>query len=148
MSATTAHNANAFLRTEAAAAFLTELRQTTDGRTGDRLSKALRAATHSSSHLAPAEVDTAIAAIALLLAANDPTLLDGAVDEDGLRGWLHHVDTELTPGRRMAAEAALDRMLISSDNEWYAALEADGTLPTALLTVRRLRDGLHDATAG
>src|SRR3954469_21068493 len=126
MSSTTAHDANAFLRTEAATAFVAELRRSTDGRTGDRLSQALRAATHSGLHLAPSEVETAIAAIALLLAATDPALLDGAADESGLRGWLEHVDTELTPGRRMAAEAALDRMQISSDNEWYAAHEADG----------------------
>ncbi len=148
MSAKTAHNANAFLYTEAAAALLSELRQATDGRTGDRLSKTVRTVVSASSHLTADEVDTAIAAIALLLAANDPTLLDGAADEVGLRGWLHHVDTELTPGRRMVAQAALDRMEISANNEWYTGHEANGTLTAALAAVHRLRDGLHDATAG
>lgn len=148
MSAKTAHDANPFLYTEAAATLLSELRQTTDGRTGDRLSTAICAVSHASSHLGPDEVDAAIAAIALLLAANDPSLLDGAADENGLRGWLHHVDTELTPGRRMAAEAALDRTEINANNEWYAAHETNGTLTAALQAVHRLRDGLHDATAG
>jgi hypothetical protein len=147
MSAPTAHEANPFLRSDAAGTLLSELRKATDGRTGDRLSATLRAVTHAgSAALLSEEVDTAIAAIALLLAANDPTLLNGAEDEEGLRGWLHHVDTELTPGRLLAAGAALDRIEIGMSNEWYAAHEAAGTLPGALLAVHRLRDGLHDAS--
>ncbi len=148
MSAPTAHDANDFLRTEAAATLLSELRTATDGRIGDRLSAAIRAVTRSSSHLTPDEVDSAIAAIALLLAAIDPTILDGAADENSLRGWLHHVDTELTPGRRLKAEAALARIEIGANNEWYAAHERAGTLPAVLKTVHRLRDGLHDASGG
>ncbi len=148
MSAPTAHNENDFLRTDAAATLLTELRKATDGRIGDRLSAAIRAVTRSSSQLPPQEVDSAIAAIALLLASNDPAILDGAADEDSLRGWLHHVDTELTPGRRLKAEAALDRMELGDNNEWYAAHESAGTLPAALKVIHRLRDGLHDASGG
>lgn len=148
MSALTAGEANDFLRSDAAATLLSELRQATDGRTGDRLSKVIRVVTQSSSHLVSDEVDSAIAAIALLLAANDPTLLDGAADEHELRGWLHQVDTELTPGRRLAAKAALDRMEIGINNEWYASHDNAGTLPVALKAVRRLRDGLHDASGG
>ena len=45
-------------------------------------------------------------------------------------------------------QAALDRMEISANNEWYAGHEANGTLTAALGAVHRLRDGLHDATAG
>ncbi len=148
MSAPPAHDANDFLSPPAAASLLAELRQATDGRIGDSLSQAVRAVTRASSTLPPDEVDSAIAAIALLLAANDPTILDGAADEEALRRWLHHVDTELTPGRRLKAEAALARMEIGENNEWYAAHESAGTLPDALKVVHRLRDGLHDASGG
>ena len=146
MSAPTAHHANDFLESDAAATMLSELRTAIDGRIGDRLSQAIRAITRSSSRLPPPEVDSAIAAIALLLAGNDPTILDGAADEDALRGWLRHVDVELTPGRRLKAEAALDRMEIGADNEWYTGHEDAGTLSAAMEMVHRLRNGLHDAS--
>ena len=148
MSAPTAPQANDFLRTGPAASLLSELRAAPDGHIGDRLSEAIRVITRSSSHLSAHEVDSAIAAIALLLAANDPTILDGAADEDALRGWLHHVDLELTPGRWLMAEAALNRTEIGVDNQWYSAHETAGTLAAALRTVRRLRNGLHDAFGG
>ena len=92
--------ANPFLHSDAAAALLTDLRRATDGRTGDRLSTVIRAVTTAGSTLPPAEVDAAIAAIALLLAERDPSMLDGADDEPALREWLRHVDTDLTPGRQ------------------------------------------------
>jgi hypothetical protein len=145
MSAPTAHDPNPFLRTEAATALLIELRQTTDGRTGDRLSAAIRAVTTAGSTLPPEQVDSAIAAIALLLTEYDPALLDGAVDEQALREWLHDVDTDLTPGRRLAAAAALARIEIDLDNEWYDAHVRAGTLRAALTSLHRLRDGLADA---
>jgi hypothetical protein len=148
MSAPTTHDANDFLSSAAATSLLAELRVSTNGRIGDRLSQAIRAVTRASSTLPPDEVDSAIAAIALLLAATDPTVLDGAADEEALRGWLHHVDTELTPGRRLKAEAALARMEIGDNNDWYAAHESSGTLPDALKVIHRLRDGLHDASGG
>lgn len=151
MSAATAHDpnhpsANPFLGTEAAAGLLTELRRATDGRTGDRLSAAIRAVTTSGTTLPVAEVDAAIAAITLLLNESDPSLLDGAADEEALRHWLHDVDTDLTPGRLLAASAALARIELNLDNEWFAAHERAGTLPVALRSLHRLRDGLADAT--
>ena len=76
----------------------------------------------------------------------DPTLLDGADDEPALRHWLHNVDTELTPGRMLAASAALARIQLNLDNEWFAAHQEAGTLPLALRALRRLQDGLADAT--
>ena len=145
MSAPTAHDPNPFLRTEAATALLIELRQATDGRTGDRLSEAIRAVTEAGSTLPAEQVDTAIAAIALLLTEYEPSLLDGAIDEQALRGWLHTVDTELTPGRRLAASAALARIELGLDNEWFVAHERAGTLQASLRALRRLRDGLADA---
>jgi len=148
MSAATAHDANPFLRTQAADVLLIDLRRATDGRTGDRLSAAIRAVTAAGSTLPPDEVDAAIAAITLLLAEHDPTLLDGAADETALRGWLHDVDTELTPGRLMAASAALARIELNLENEWYAAHERAGTLPAAIRSLRRLRHGLADASTG
>ncbi len=148
MSAPTAHDPNPFLRTDAAEDLLVDLRQATDGRTGDRLSAAIRAVTTSGSRLPAGAVDAAIAAITLLLTEYDPGLLDGAADEDALRGWLHHVDTELTPGRQLAARAALDRIEVDIDNEWYVAHREAGTLRPALASLHRLRDGLADAGSG
>ena len=127
---------NPFLESEAAVGLLNDLRRATDGRTGDRLSGAIRAVTTSG----------AIAAITLLLSDYDSSLLDGAADEQALREWLHNVDTDLTPGRQLAASAALARIELNLDNEWYTAHQAAGTLPAALRSLRRLRDGLADAT--
>jgi hypothetical protein len=148
MSAPTAHDANPYLRGEAATRLLADLRRTTDGRIGDRLSGAIRAVTTSGSTLPPDQVDAAIAAIALLLTEYEPTLLDGAQDEQGLRTWLHDVDTDLTPGRWLAASAALARIELNLDNEWYEAHVHAGTLKPALDAVHRLRDGLADASSG
>ncbi len=144
----TAHDANPYLGSEAAARLLVDLRQATDGRTGDRLSGAIRAVTQSGSNLPADQVDAAIAAIALLLTDYDPALLDGAQDETGLRAWLHNVDTDLTPGRALAASAALVRIELNLDNEWYSAHLQAGTLKPALAAVHRLRDGLADVSSG
>ena len=151
MSAATTHDpqpvsANPFLGSEGAIGLLADLRRATDGRTGDRLSGAIRAVTTSGTTLPAAEVDAAIAAIALLLNEYDTSLLDGAADEQALRNWLHNVDTDLTPGRMLAASAALARIELNLDNEWYAAHQRAGTLPVALRSLHRLRDGLADAT--
>ena len=146
MTATTAHHPNRFLRTPAGRALLTRLMATTDGRTGDQLSSAIRAVTTAGSVLPPEEVDAALTAITLLLAEYQPELLDGAPDEAALRDWLRHVDNELTPGRRMAAEAALVRIEIDLENQWYDAHLADGSLPEVLGDLHRLRNALADAT--
>lgn len=145
MTATTAHEPHQFLRTDAGRALLARLRASTDGRTGDQLSAAIRAVTTAGSTLPPAEVDAALTAITLLLAEYLPDLLDGAPDEDAVRDRLRHMDTELTPGRRMAAGAALVRIEIDLDNQWYDAHLADGTMAGALADLHRLRDALADA---
>jgi hypothetical protein len=145
MSAATAHDANPYLAGAAAASLLTDLRKATDGRTGDRLSAAIRAVTKAGSTLPAAEVETAIAAIALLLAEYQPGLLDGAVDEQGLRAWLADVDTELTPGRKLAASAAIGRIALGLKNEWYDEHVDAGTLGAALTALFRLRDTLTDS---
>jgi hypothetical protein len=145
MTATTAHDPNPFLGTADGQALLSQLRQTTDGRTGDRLSTAIRAVTTAGSTLPSDEVDAALTAITLLLAEYQPALLDGAPDEDALRDWLRHVDTDLTPGRRMAAGAALVRIEIDLDNQWYDAHLADGNVQQVLYEVHRLRNALADA---
>ena len=145
MTATTAHDPNPFLGTAAGQALLVQLRRTTDGRTGDRLSAAIRAVTTAGSTLPSGEVDAALTAITLLLAEYQPSLLDGAPDEDALRDWLRHVDTDLTPGRRMAAGAALVRVEIDLDNQWYDAHLADGSVQQVLDEVHRLRNALADA---
>jgi hypothetical protein len=145
MSAATAHDANPYLAGAAAASLLTDLRKATDGRTGDRLSAAIRAVTKAGSTLPAAEVETAIAAIALLLAEYQPGLLDGAVDEQGLRAWLADVDTELTPGRKLAASAAIGRIALGLKNEWYDEHVDAGTLGAALTGLFRLRDTLTDS---
>jgi hypothetical protein len=136
---------NPFFDPPAAQELLAELLRATDGRTGDRLSGAIRAVTLSGSSLPRDQVDAAVASITLLLAQHEPTMLDGADNEQVLRRWLHDVDTELTPGRRLAAGAALARIGLSQDNEWYAAHQQAGTLTAALSVLRRLRDELADA---
>ena len=112
------------------------------------MSGAIRAVTSSGSHLPSDQVDAAIAAIALLLTDYEPALLDGANDEQALRAWLHNVDTDLTPGRLLAASAALARIELNLDNEWYAAHVQASTVTPALAAVHRLRDGLADASSG
>jgi hypothetical protein len=146
MTATTAHDPSPFLRTPAGQALLTRLRSATDGRTGDQLSTAIRAVTSAGSRLPSDEVDAALTAITLLLAEYQPSLLDGAPDEDALRDWLRHVDTELTPGRRLAAEAMLVRIEIDLDNQWYDAHVADGSVHQVLDDLHRLRNALADAS--
>ncbi len=146
MAATTAHDANPFLATPTAQDFLQQLRRTTGGTIGDRLSTAIRAVTAAGSTLPTDQVDAAITAITLLLAEYQPSLLDRAPDEAALRDWLHHVDTELTPGRRLAAEAALVRMEIDLDNEWYQAHLRDGSAQQVLDDLHRLRNVLADAS--
>ena len=74
MTATTAHDPNPFLGTAAGQALLVQLRRTTDGRTGDRLSTAIRAVTTAGSTLPSDEVDAALTAITLLLAEYQPAL--------------------------------------------------------------------------
>ncbi len=145
MTATTAHDPSPFLRSAAGQALLTRLRATTDGRTGDQLSAAIRAVTTAGSVLPAEEVDAALTAITLLLAEYQPDLLNGAPDEAALRDWLRHVDTELTPGRRLAAEATLVRIEIDLDNQWYDAHVADGSVHQVLEDLHRLRDALADA---
>jgi hypothetical protein len=145
MTATTAHDPSPFLTTPAGRALLTRLRGSTDGRTGDQLSSAIRAVTMAGSVLPPDEVDAALTAITLLLAEYQPSLLDGAPDEQALREWLRHVDTELTPGRRMAAQATLVRIEIDLENQWYDAHVADGSVPQVLEDLHRLRNALTDA---
>lgn len=146
MTAPTAHDPSPFLRTRAGQSLLTRLRSATDGRTGDQLSTAIRAVTTAGSTLPPDEVDAALTAITLLLAGYQPSLLDGAPDEDALRDWLRHVDTELTPGRRLAAEAMLVRIEIDLDNQWYDAHVADGSVQQVLDDLHRLRNALADAS--
>jgi hypothetical protein len=144
---TDAHDRNPYLDSAGALTLLTELRKATDGRTGDRLSVAIRAVTKSGSTLPPDQVEAAIAAITLLLTGRDPGLLDGAGDEQALRRWLGEVDTELTPGRLLAASAAIGRIELDLDNQWQAAQREAGTLQAALTALHRLRDGLADAAA-
>ena len=136
---------NVYFDTPAARALVEDLLKATDGRTGDHLSAAIRAVTSSASSLRVDEVDAAIAAIALLLVERAPELLDGAADERRLRDWIHHVDTELTPGRRLAANGALVRIELGLDNEWFEARRGDGTLSSALRSLRTLQDELADA---
>ena len=136
---------NPYFDNPAARRLVDELLKAGDGRTGDHLSAAIRAITSSASSLPVDQVDAAIAAIALLLAERAPELLDGAADEPRLRAWIQHVDTELTPGRRLAVNGALVRIELGLDNEWFEGRRAEGTLTSALRSLHTLRDELADA---
>lgn len=135
---------NPYFDPAGARALLADLRSITDGRMGDRLSESIRSVVRAGSRRTSDEVERAIAAIALLLAEHSPELLDGAPDEEGLRRWLAQADTELTPGRRLAATGALTRISLGGDNEWYDAQGAGGSLAAALESVRHLRHKLVD----
>jgi len=137
---------NPYFDPPAARQLVDELLKAGDGRTGDHLSTAIRAVTSSASSLGVDQVDAAIAAIALLLVERAPELLDGAADERRLRDWIQHVDTELTPGRRLAANGALVRIELGLDNEWFEARRGDGTLTRSLRSLRTLQDELADAS--
>lgn len=136
---------NPYLGTAGARSLLADLEKTTDGRAGDRLSMAMLGVTRPGSALPPDEVDAALAAIALLLSEFEPAVLDGAPDEQKLRRWLHEVDTEFTPGRKLAAAAALGRIELDLENEWQDAHRAAGDRDAAMAAVRRLRELLADA---
>jgi len=45
----------------------------------------------------------------------------------------------------LAASAALARIELGLNNEWYDTQQQAGTLPSALAMLRRLRNGLADA---
>lgn len=137
--------ANPYLGTAGASSLLADLEKTTDGRAGDRLSMAMLGVTRPGSALPPEEVDAALAAIALLMAEYEPALLDGAPDEESLRRWLADVDTEFTPGRKLAAAAALGRIELDLENEWQDAHRAAGDRDAAMAAVLRLRNLLADA---
>lgn len=136
---------NPYFDHEDAAALLADLRASADGRTGDQLSAALRAVALRGGTLEPAVARAALAATALLVAERQPDVLDGVPDEDAVRAWLQDVDTELTPGRRLAAEAALDRIAVGEDNGWYAEHQRAGSVDRAIVDLQRLRDALTDA---
>lgn len=113
---------------------------------GDLLTGALRGVlAPENGQVSAAAGDRAALAVTLLLTESAPTVLEGAPDSTGLRAYLEHLDTELTPARRTAAQGVLARLLVPGDNAWLAAHEEAGTVQAARADLATLAELLADA---
>ncbi len=128
-----------------AAAFVQRLIDIGRGRAGERLVQAMRTVEEAGDSLDPLEANEGRVAVTLLLAEEEPSLLDGAAQEDRLRIYLRELDTELTPARRTLAKAVVERILLPVSNAWYDAWQTDEARQAALASVQRLADLLADA---
>lgn len=106
---------------------------------------ALRSVEEAGDTLTGKEADEGRVAVALLLAEQQPSVLDGAPDEDKLRGYLRDLDTELTPARRTLAEGVLRRITLPAANDWYAGWTDPDRRAAALASVQQLADLLEDS---
>ncbi len=138
---------SAYLENEQAAAFVADLRKAEPTAVGDEISAALRAVAQAEQPVTIGQVRRAVAALALLLSSFDQAILDGVPDAPQLRSWFQNLEIELNPARRQVAGAAIERILLPADNEWYdgPADRADGT--AGVVGVHRLRAVLADAAA-
>lgn len=128
-----------------AATFVQRLIDIGCDRAGERLVQAMRTVEEAGDSLDPLEANEGRVAVTLLLAEEEPSLLDGAAQEDRLRRYLRELDTELTPARRTLAKAVVERILLPMSNAWYDAWQTDEARRAALASVQRLADLLADA---
>ena len=84
-------------------------------------------------------ISQGLAAVALLLADRDPTVLAGVADPDDLPTVLAAADLTLDDDLVARAHAVLDRTLRGEDNEWHELWEDAGGLDDARAPVHRLR---------
>ncbi|MET3804829.1 hypothetical protein ABIB25_001825 [Nakamurella sp. UYEF19] len=132
---------------DAAQDFLTKLQSAPPTAVGDLVSAALRAVAQAEKPLTAADVQSALAALALLLAEFDGDVLTGATDPTAVQAWFVDLEVELTPSRRQIADATTSRILLAQDNGW-ADLWADSEDGRrARSTVKALRDLLADSAS-
>jgi hypothetical protein len=127
---------------DAALSFLKTLQESKPTAVGDLISAALRAVAQAEGPLEVDDVQEALAAVALLLAEYDETILDGAPDAAAVAAWFTGLEIELNPARRQIAEGALTRILLPADNEWYELWNSAQGGEAAIASVVRLQQEL------
>lgn len=112
----------------------------------DLLTKALKSVTDGAATgiLSAGEAARGQVAVAILLAEERPSLLDGAPQQEQLREYLHDLDTELTPARRILCRAVVSRLAVSQENEWLDGLPDDAARAAAQALLDRLAGLLAD----
>lgn len=130
---------------DAAQGFLVSLQAARRTDVGDLISAALRRVAQAEQPLAIADVQSALVALALLLAEFDGDVLVGANDPTAVAAWFVDLEIELTPSRRQLAGAALNRILLAQDNEWATRWAGSEQGQQARSTVKGLRDLLADS---
>lgn len=107
------------------------------------INSGLRGATEPGDTVDADEAGNGIGAVAVIAADVYPQVLVGAPDAEQLQATLDDLDTELTPARRVAAQAVLARVSLPQANEWLdglpgeqraAALEAVDSLAQLVAT--------------
>ena len=121
----------------AAAEFVDELRAMSGPEVGDKVVGAVRAVTvQGEAYLLATTVVEGLAALTLLAAPQHPELLTGARDPEAIREWWHHVDLDITPALQLAGRAALSRIAVPADNEWFETwCDDEGMLPVELVAL-------------
>lgn len=135
----------ALLGSEQATAFLSELRSGDAAQASALITAALRSVIEAGDDLDPAEAERGMAAVAVLLAEREPSVLTGAPDADALRAFITELDTELTPARKQAARGVLLRVGVTQQNSWYETRSGQADWPQIQAAVNRLRDLLADS---
>lgn len=124
--------------------FVDSLLQADPAGASDRLTKALLAVSETGDALDAGEAERGQVAVAVLLAEERPSLLDGAPQQQQLREYLHGLDTELTPARRILCRAVVARMAVTEENEWLDGLPDDAARAASLALLDRLAGLLAD----
>lgn len=127
-----------------AAQFVNSLLSVDHAAASNSVTAALRSVEEAGDTLSGKAADEGRVAVALLLAEQQPSVLDEAPEQDRLRGYLRDLDTELTPSRRTLAEAVLNRIVLSEANDWYAGWTDPEQRNAAVASVRQLADLLED----
>lgn len=127
-----------------AARFVAELTADDRSAASSRITQALRTVLEAGDDLDAAEAESGLAAVAVLVAEEDPSVLDNAPDSTALRTRLADLDTELTPARRTAAQGVITRALVPEANSWLAARSAQDDWAGVLADIERLGERLAD----
>lgn len=127
--------------------FLKTLQTSAPTAVGDLVSAALRRVAQAEKPLTVDQVQSALAALALLLAEFDGDVLMGTTDPTAVQAWFVDLEIELTPSRRQIADATIRRILLSQDNGWADLWAESEQGRLARSSVKALRDLLVDSAA-
>lgn len=128
----------------AARAFTEKLVAADRGAAGVLITDALRTVLEAGDDLDPAEAENGLVTVAVLVAEQEPSVLDSAPDAAALRERLTELDTELTPARRTAAQGVLVRVLVAQANSWLEQRSADADWPQVQAAIERLSELVAD----